>query len=137
MRSIFFSIDTSMTELYTAMRRYYSKSASPATQKSYKAVTKQYVQFCQRFSLPCVSTSERTLLFFATHMTTRGQSYAAIKVYLAAVRNLHTTAGHHSAYSTKFTPRIQHLLKGIHKESTRLQLPKNHLPITNIFLLQH
>ena len=114
-----------MTELYTAMRRYYSKSASPATQKSYKAGTKQYMQFCQRFSLPCVPTSEGTLLLFAIHLATCGLSYATTKVYLAAVWNLHTTAGQHSAYDAKFTPRIQHLLKGIHKESARLQPPKS------------
>ena len=36
------------------MRRYYSKSASVATQKSYMAGNKQYVQFCQQSSLPCV-----------------------------------------------------------------------------------
>ena len=49
-----FSLDTLMTELYTAMRRYYFKSASAATQKSYMAGNKQYVQFCQQSSLPCV-----------------------------------------------------------------------------------
>ena len=123
-------LDTSMTELYTAMKRYYSKSVSPATWKSYKAGTRQYVQFCQRSSLPCVPTSEKTLLLFATHLAIRGLSYATIKVYLAAVRYLHTTAGHHNTYDSHFTPRIQHLLKGIHKESARLRPPKNRLPVT-------
>jgi len=39
-------------------------------------------------------------------------------------------AGHHNTYDTQFTSRIQHLLKGIHMESARLQPTKKHLPIT-------
>ena len=115
-------LDTSMMELYTAMKRCYSKSASPATRKSYKVGTRQYIQFCRISSLPCSLTSEKTLLLFTTHLPIHGLSYATIKVYLAEVWYLLTTAGHHNTYDSHFTPRIQHLLKGFDHP----KVPPNH-----------
>jgi len=99
------------------------------TQKSYKVGTRKYVQFCWRSSLPCVPTSEKTLLLFATYLAIRGLSYGTIKVCLAAVWYLHTTAGHHNTYNSHFTPRTQkafrrYLLGFDHLKSTSLSLSR-------------
>ena len=119
-----------MPELYTAMRKYYSQGAAPATRRSYKAGTRQYIRFCQQSSLSSIPTSEKTLLLCATHLATHGLTYATIKVYLAAVRHSHVTVGYHNVSNSHFTPRVQQLLRGIHKESSKTRWPRKRLPIT-------
>ena len=112
------------------MRKYYSQGTAPTTRRSYKAGTRQYMRFCQQSSLPSIPTSEKTLLLFATHLATRGLTYATIKVYLAAVRHSHVTVGYHDDFDSHFTPRVQQLLRGIYKETSKTRRPRKRLPIT-------
>lgn len=49
------------------------------------------------------SASERTLIYFASYLT-RTVRHSAVKLYLAAVRNLYITAGYNDPYWTLFGP---------------------------------
>ena len=112
------------------MRRYYTQGTSPATQRSYKAGIRQCFKFCQQFSVRSIPTSKMTLLLFSTHLATHGLSYATIKVYLSAVRHVHVTEGYYNIFDSQFTPRVQQLLKGIHKDSAITKPTRKRLPIT-------
>ena len=69
-------------------------------------------------------------MLFVTHLATLGLSCTTIKVYLSAVRNLHTAVGHHSLYYQQFTPRLQQVLKEIQKTQATFKSPRIRLPIT-------
>ena len=112
------------------MERLYSQATAKGTQRSYRSGIRQYNLFCSQFSLPSIPTSERTLLLFATHLATRHLSSATIKVYMAAVRHAHITAGHHMIFDSQLTPRVQQLLKGIQKEFCITKPTRPRLPIT-------
>ena len=62
---------------------------------------------------------------FVGHLAQQGLSYASIKVYMSAVRNLHVSEGLHEEFAKHLTPRLELVLKGIKKESAprRLRLP--------------
>ena len=112
------------------MKRLYSQATSKGTQRSYHSGIQQYNLFCSQSSLPSIPTSEKTLLLFATHLAMRHLSSATIKVYMAAVRHAHITAGHHTIFDSQLTPRVQQLLKGIHKEISTTKPTRPRLPIT-------
>jgi len=63
--------------------------------KSYQAGHKRYLAFCTKASRQAIPTSKNTLMMFASHLAKEGLSHQSIKVHLAAVRNLHVTAGQH------------------------------------------
>ena len=100
-----------------AVCSYYQKGLASSTQRSYQAGQKHYNEFCNLASLPTLPTSEDTLLLFVGHLVRQGLSYASIKVYLSAVRNLHVAAGLHKGFTEQLTPRLELVLKGIKKES--------------------
>ena len=53
-----------------------------------------------------------------------------IGVYIAAVRNLHTSSGLHNTYSQQFTPYLEQILQEIKKEQLQSRTPRVRLPIT-------
>jgi len=118
------------------METYYSQGSSPATQRSYKAGLKQYINFCSQASLPTIPTSESTLLLFATHLATQRLSYSTIKVYMAAIRSAHVTTGNHAIFENQSTPRLDHLLQGIHKAESKSNPHRIRLPITMDIMLK-
>ena len=131
--SILHTIDittSGLNKLYTAMWSYYTQGTSPVTQRSYKAGIRQYHKFCRQSSLRSIPTFEKTILLFSTHLAIHGLSYATIKVYLSAVRHAHVTEGYYNIFDSRFTPRVQQLLKGIRKESSITKSTRKRLPIT-------
>jgi len=112
------------------MRRYYTQGTSLATQRSYKACITQYAKFCRTLTLRSIPTSERTLLLFSTYLATHRLSYTMIRIYLLAVRHAHVTEECYHTFDSQFTPRANHLPKGIRKESAKTKSPKIRLPIT-------
>jgi hypothetical protein len=81
-------------------------------------------------------------LLFVGHLARQGLSYASIKVYLSAVRNLHVAAGLHKGFTEQLTPRLELVLKGIKNESAprRSRLPITRMPVMEKMqrvLLQH
>ena len=119
-----------MSELQDAMMNYYSSGLSPATQRCYRAGLKQYTAFCLQANLPTIPASEHTLLLFATHLAVQKLAYPTIKVYMAAVRNVHVNTGNHVIFAKQLTPRLDLLMRGIRKEKCKTTLQKARLPIT-------
>jgi len=95
-----------------------------------KAGHKRYLAFYTEASVSAFPTSENTLMLFTSHLAKGGLFHQSIKVYLSAVRKLHVTAGQHDAYSKALIPRLELLLKGIKKESSKYHPPHDRLPIT-------
>ena len=75
-------------------------------------------------------TTETTLILFATYLALERITYATIKVYLAAIRNTHVSAGLHSHFYQQLSPRLHSVLKGIKKTQAITQPAKIRLPIT-------
>jgi len=59
-------------------------------------------------------------MLFVTYLATLNLSYPTIKVYLTAISSLHTASGHHNDLNTQLTPRLQQVLKGTEKKSSKL-----------------
>ena len=69
-------------------------------------------------------STEATLVLFVTHLAETNIAYATIKVYLAAVRQLHVSTG------LQLTPRLHQVLRGIKKRQAAHHPTKIRLPIT-------
>ena len=118
-----------LTTLSQAVLHYYQRGLAPSTQRTYQAGIYQYTTFCKLINHTAVPTLESTLLLFVAHLGQQGLTHTTIKVYLAAVRNLHIATGNHQAFYSQLTPRLQQVLKGIKKEQAT-RPAKVHLPIT-------
>ena len=69
-------------------------------------------------------------MLFATHLAITNISYAIIKVYLSAIRQLHVTQGSLQYFNQQLTLSLQQTLKGIQKTQTTTNPPRPQLPIT-------
>ena len=106
------------------------KSIATSTCRSYSAGERQFIRFCLGHRLvspgyPLLPARETTLIHFVTHLSS-SVSHGTIRVYLAAVKNLHVEFG----YSLDFAsmPLLYKTLRGI---KTSLGTPKRtRLPIT-------
>ena len=85
------------------------------TRRTYSSGERQFIRFCLHHGLvspetPLLPSNEATLIHFATHLSNT-VSYGTIKVYLAAVKNLHTEFG----FPLDFTsmPLLYKTLRGI------------------------
>ena len=85
------------------------------TRRTYSSGERQFIRFCLHHGLvspktPFLPSSEVTLIHFVTHLSNT-VSYGTIKVYLAAVKNLHTEFG----FPLDFTsmPLLYKTLRGI------------------------
>ena len=73
------------------------RSIATSTRRTYPSGERQFIRFCLSHKLispqkPLLPAYESTLIHFVTHLSTT-VSHATIKVYLAAVKNLHTEFG--------------------------------------------
>ena len=78
---------------------------------------------------PCPAY-EHQLMLFATFLSEQGLSWQSIKCYLAAVRNLHLVTGFPFPRHQSSLPRLQLLLQGIKRVSSRRSPQQSRLPIT-------
>ena len=69
--------------------RYFAKSLSTASQRSYTAGTKRYLDFCSSFSLSPFPVSEVNLSSFVSFLADQGLKHKTLKCYLSAVRSAH------------------------------------------------
>ena len=102
-----------MPTLQAAVQLYFDEGLSINTQKTYNSGKARYEQF------------EEVLLLFISHLGKSGLSHKTIKVYLAAVRNMHVTSGLHEHFSKQINPRLELVLKDNSKgpDSKSVQLP--------------
>ena len=70
------------------------------------------------------------MLLFVTYLAKERLSYTTIKVYLAAIRNLDTTARMHHTYQEQLTPYLEQVLQGIKKQQLTHAPTRERLLIT-------
>lgn len=123
------------------MRRYQVASLAQGTSRTYSSGEKQFLNFCYQFKLhetaPILPTTENILIYFAVFLA-QTLNPGTIKVYLAAVRNLHLINGFDLPLS-KFL-RLQYILRGIKRVkgvATRLRLPITLVHLKLFFRLLH
>ncbi|KAL9974355.1 hypothetical protein ACROYT_G011379 [Oculina patagonica] len=94
---------------------YANWGLAPNTNRSYSSGEKRFIQFC--FMNRIVSNrgdilpaSEGTLIYFASYLA-RTVRHGTIKLYLAAVRNLHISCGHGDPLQGKLL--LKKVLRGI------------------------
>ena len=119
-----------LSNLQSAVHRYYHQGLATSTQKSYQAGQKHYLSCCSQAKRPPLPTSEQILLMFVSHLAQEGLAHTSIKVYLSAVRNLHISAGLHIQFTKALTPRLELVMKGIKKDKAKTTPSCPRLPIT-------
>ena len=105
-----------MSSLHRAVQHYYINGLAPSTHRSYKVGQSRYLAFCCQIQCSAIPTSESTMLLFVAYLAKEKLSYTTIKVYLAAIRNLHITARMHHTYQEQLTPYLEQVLQGIKKQ---------------------
>ena len=117
-----------ISQLSTAAQVYFNLGISAATRKAYAAGLHKYITFCKEINQqPIPFCEEDTLLLFATHLAQQKLSYSTIQVYLSAVRYSHITT---RGSTTRRTPKLNYVLKGIRKTCAINHQPRERLPIT-------
>ena len=119
-----------ISALYKAVQFYYKHSLAPSTRELYTYGIQRYLQFCNLINHPPLPTSEQTLLLFTTHLALQHLSTSTIQTYLSAVRYLHLSTNHLTAYTTQLTPRVQQVLRGIKRHQAGASPAIQRLPIT-------
>ena len=94
---------------------YIFQSIASSTRRTYSSGERHFIRFCLFHKLispqtPFLPTSESTLIHFVTHLSNT-VSYGTIKVYLAAVKNLHVEFGCPLDFSSM--PFLYKTLRGI------------------------
>ena len=88
---------------------------APSIRQTFTAGQQKFYYFCSSMKCTPMPSTETTLVLFASHSTDCNISHNTIKVYLAATRQLHVSAGLHELFSHQLTPRLQQVLRGIKK----------------------
>ena len=91
------------------------QSIATSTRRTYSSGERQFIRFCLLHKLispqsPLLPTTESILIHFVTHLSNT-VSYGTIKVYLAAIKNLHTEFGCPLAFSSMYL--LYKTLRGI------------------------
>ena len=84
---------------------FYTNGLATTTRSTYTAGQSRFITFCRAIKTSPMPASEATLI--ASHLATQGISHTTIKVYLAAIRYMHTSAGRYASFNTHFTPHLQ------------------------------
>ena len=116
--------------LYSKAQEFYVNGLAASTLSTYSAGQIRFTNFCRQLKVTPVPSTEDTLILFATYLATINISHTTIKVYLAAVRHMHVSAGLFSFFDKQLTPRLQLTLKGIQKKQGITKPPRIRLPIT-------
>ena len=97
------------------MQTYAKWGLAWTTNRTYGSGEKRFIQFCLSNRLmsqegDILPASEGTLIYFASYLA-RTVKHSTIKLYLAAVRNLHISCGHGDPLSGKLL--LKKILRGI------------------------
>ena len=111
------SYPTEFGRLQVRAAHYFHKGLAESTHR--------YLNFCNKFHLTALPALEETISLFATYLADRIKPQS-IKVYLAGVRALHISHGHHSPLTN--TIKLQQTLRGI--ERSHYLPTQQKLPIT-------
>ena len=91
----------------------------------------RYLSFCNQFRLSPTLASQETLCKFVSYLTMNNVSWATLKVYLLAVRQLHISQGL-TLPSMSEMEKLTQVLRGIRisQASKETAAPRKRLPIT-------
>ena len=95
------------------------------TRRTYSSAQRQYIDFCNYYSLAPMPANEDQLLTYVAYLNRRNLSPSTMSVYLAAVRAMHISAGH--ADPLQCCLRLKQALRSISMEHAA---PKQKLPLT-------
>ena len=70
-------------------QHYYNNGLAATARSTYAASQQRYTAFCKSINTQPTPATEQVLVLFATHLATTNIFYAAIKVYLSAIRHTH------------------------------------------------
>ena len=110
------------------MRNLLYHSLAPNTRAAYKSGTNAFIEFCLQYCRftphhSILPATEETLMLFASYLSLK-VSPPTIKVYLAAVRNLHMEAGFpHLFDNLMLLPRLIRGIKRLYSHERRPRLP--------------
>ena len=82
-----------LRSLDNAVEQYFSAGIAPSTKRVYDSGKKRYLAFCKQLTTTPIPASENLLCKFISYLALNKVSSATIKVYLAAVRQLHISQG--------------------------------------------
>ena len=112
-------------------------SVAVTTRRTYSSGERQFIRFCLHHGLvsprtPLLPSSEATLIHFVTHLSNT-VSHATIKVYLAAVKNLHIEFGCQLDFTSM--PLLYKTLRGIKCSQTVSKRARYPITITVLHLI--
>ena len=123
--------------LDSAVQHYYSAALAASTKKTCKAAEHGYLDFCSKFSIISLPTSEATLCYFAACLGQQGISHNTIRTYLSGIRQIQIAHGFKDPH-TEHMPRLRQVLKGVKVEAGKAGKPaRSRLPITPSILRKH
>ena len=120
----------STTHLTSLANELFRDGLASSTRSTYSAGQQRFYSFCRSIKCCPVPSTEATFVLFVSHLAESNIAYATIKVYLAAVRQLHVSTGLHVQFSLQLTPRLQQVLRGIKKRQAVHHPTRVRLPIT-------
>ena len=121
-----------MSQLGKSVQFYFEQGLAPSTQRTYKAATKRFYDFCVRYSLyNPFPVSEQLLCQFATFLA-EDLVVQSIKTYLAAVCNMHISLSFPDLRDNSSLPLLRRVQLGIQRvQASKQSLTKRtRLPIT-------
>ena len=116
--------------LDSAVQHYYSATLTASTKKTYKAAEHRYLDFCSKFSIILLPTSEATLCYFTACLGQQSISHNTIRTYLSGIQQIQIARGFKDPH-TEHMPRLRQVLKGVKVEAGKAGKPaRSRLPIT-------
>ena len=94
------------------MVSYFDAGLAPSTARTYRAGIKKYLSFCEQLHVSPTPSTEQLLCRFITSLAKSNITHNTIKVYLAAVRQLHIQRDYKMPAIVDM-PRLQQVLRGI------------------------
>ena len=114
----------------SAVQHYYSAALATSTKKTYKAAERRYLDFCNKFAITPLPTSEATLCYFTACLGQQGISHNTIKTYLSGIQQIQITHGFNDL-QMDHVPRLRQILKRVKVEAGRAgKSACSRLPIT-------
>ena len=122
-----------------AVLHYCEKGLADSTHKTYNAVIKRFLSFCQLFNIQSrFPVSESTLRYFVEALAKQGLAPGTVKTYLAAVRHAQIMRGLPEPRQGSSLPRLCLLQSGVRRDRPQQGLPPtwSRLPITPNILVR-
>ena len=104
-----------ISDLKSAAVQLVQAGIRQSTKRTYLSVQKQFLEFCNVYSLCPVPASEVTLLLYITHLNGKGMAHASVLVQLAGIRNLHVEQGYGEPIVA--CPQIKQALRAIKEQA--------------------